>query len=316
MKNLKRISAIIGVLLVLSFVLSACGSNGVVYDYSSKKSVGSNDTVPKEQGIDLNASEGNEKVVASERKIIKNVEISAETKNFDSATTFIKQKVNELGGYIENSKISGLSLYGDSHIQSRHAAYTIRIPVEKLDAYVSDIENSEINIVSSGDYIDDVTDHYYDLEARLNSLKEEEKRLLEMLAESKDLNYLIQLNERLSKVRYEIESYTSSINRYDNKIAYSTVKLSLSEVIDYTVIDNTPSNFGERFSLAFKESWADFAEWAKDFAIGFVYAFPTILVIAVIIIVIIFIIKASVKKKKKHPVSPIIHNPPQNSEKK
>lgn len=217
----------------------------------------------------------------ADRKIIRTMRITAETKAFDAATAAIEQLCTSLGGYIESSSRSGGSIRYSSSVVARSASYTLRIPAEQLDAFRAGM-TGDINVVDESSKISDITDQYFDVDTRIATLKVEEERLLAMLEKATELEYLITLEQRLSEVRYEIESYTGTLRRYDSQVAYSTVHLSLDEVVEYTEVIEAPQTFGQQISIAFHESWADFADGCKDFAIWFVYAIPTLVVIAVV----------------------------------
>ncbi len=237
------------------------------------------------------------------RKIIRTMNINAETKAFDEAAASIESLTASLGGYIEASSRSGGSLHSGSSVIARSASYTLRVPAEQLDAFRAGLGEG-INVVRESSGIDDITDRYFDVDARLSTLRTEEERLLDMLEKATELEYLITLEQRLSEVRYQIESYTGTLRRYDSQVAYSTVRLTLDEVLEYTPVTQTPKTFGERMGIAFRDSWADFADGCKSFAIGFVYALPTLLVLAVIFggiaAVLTAVIKRAKKKKKEH----------------
>ncbi len=236
------------------------------------------------------------------RKIIRTMNIAAETKTFDAAAASIEALTASLGGYVENSSRSGGSLRNGSSVVARSASYTLRIPAEKLDAFRAGLGEG-INVVRESSGVDDITDRYFDVDARLSTLKTEEERLLAMLEKATELEYLITLERRLSEVRYEIESYTGTLRRYDSQVAYSTVHLTLDEVLEYTPVTQTPKTFGERIGIAFRDSWSDFADGCKNFAVGFVYALPTLLVLAVIFggiaVVTVLVVKRAMKKKDR-----------------
>lgn len=234
----------------------------------------------------------------SERKIIKTMRISAETKAFDNATVAIEALCTQLGGYIESSSFSGGSIRYSSAVVARSASYTLRIPAEELDSFRAGMDG-EINVVSENTGLSDITDQYFDVDTRLATLKTEEERLLAMLEKATELEYLITLESRLSEIRYQIESYTGTLRRYDSQVAYSTVYLNLDEVLEYTQVIEAPQTFGERMSIALQESWADFVDNCKDFAVGFVYALPTLVVLAVIFTAVGVIIVAVVKKHRR-----------------
>lgn len=217
----------------------------------------------------------------AERKVIRTMRITAETKNFDDAAASFETLCASLGGYVESSSRSGGSLRYDSSRSARSANYTFRIPAENLDAFRLGIDG-DINIVSESTNVNDITDQYYDVDTRISTLKTEEERLLAMLEKATELEYLITLEKRLSEVRYEIESYTGTIRRYDSQVSYSTVHLNLEEVIEYTEPIEEPTSFGDRIVMAFNESWEEFYNNCCDLAVVLVYCVPTLLVIAAV----------------------------------
>ena len=73
-----------------------------------------------------------------------------------------------------------------------------------------------------------------DTEARISSLQTEYDRLLELLAQAESVDSLISLEARLSDVRYQLESYKSQLRTYDNLVDYSTVSISVSQVLRVT----------------------------------------------------------------------------------
>ena len=177
----------------------------------------------------------------------------------------------------------------------------LRVPSEKLDSFLGKV-GGLINVVREESTKSNVTTEYYDIVSRMNVLQSEKAVYEKMLAGTKDITQLLEIERRLYDTIAEIEAYKTKLNLYDSKVAYSTVTISLSEVVEYSSTTSTKATFRERISKAFKESWRDFAVGCKNFAVWFVYAFPTILVIAAIVIPTIVILNActnSGKKKKK-----------------
>ncbi|MBQ6580296.1 MAG: DUF4349 domain-containing protein, partial [Oscillospiraceae bacterium] len=75
---------------------------------------------------------------------------------------------------------------------------SIRIPSSAMEVYIASVE-SIVNITSKSENARDISSSYYDIQARLESLKVQEERLLEMLKQSKDLEYLLKLEDKLSE---------------------------------------------------------------------------------------------------------------------
>ena len=236
------------------------------------------------------------------RKIIRTVTMSCETKAYDDAVTLIMDTLNAYGGYVEASNVTGTGFENVKN-SARRASYTLRVPAEKLDAFLETLRTDEgIRILSQNATSDEITATYYDTVSRLETLKAEKASLTAMLegfTDYKDISNMLKVQERLYDVIEEIEALQTKLNLYDGRVAMSTVKLSLNEVIIYTEVVVPDPTFGERIGEAFRESWADFGEGCQDFAVWFVEAFPTLLVLVVIHGGIFLIIYTSVKRGQK-----------------
>lgn len=236
----------------------------------------------------------------SERKIIRNASLSLETKSFDQSVASVSSIAEQFGGYVENSYVNGQSL--DSSEIRRRANFTVRVPAEKLDDYLNSIGGS-FNVLSKSITSDDISSTYYDIEARLSSLELQEERLLAMLEKATELEYLIQLEQALSDVRYQIESYYSQIRRYDSQVSYSTVTMNITEVIEYQKIVEAPKTFGDRFTSAMSNSWANFVDSLENFVINFIYILPALIIWIIIIALAVIIIRRYIIKMKKKKAS-------------
>jgi hypothetical protein len=229
-------------------------------------------------------------------KLIKQVDIAAETLKFDEAKNDILELVSRTGGYISNSKITGGERYEYGRMSSRSAEYEIRIPQENLDAFLKEV-GGRINIYASQEKVTDATETYYDIQARLETLNSKREALNEMLAKAETTSQLLDIQEKLYQTIGEIESYKARLLVIDSQVAYSTVYLKLYEVEVYTQVEEEP--FGKQISESFKEGWAAFVEGWKNFAIWFVGALPGLIVFAVFVVATVFIIRGIVKKSRK-----------------
>ncbi|MBO4904252.1 MAG: DUF4349 domain-containing protein [Lachnospiraceae bacterium] len=241
----------------------------------------------------------------SNRKLIKTVNLSAETKEFDKLIANVSARITALGGYAESMNIQGSSY--DNSVERRTAYIVARIPANNLDQFVQSVTD-ESNIASKNESAEDVTLQYADVEAHKDSLKIEQKRLNELLEQADTLENIIELENRLTEVRYEIESYESRLRTMNNQVQYSTVNLNVSEVKDYTPEPVEEETFGERVANGFLESCEDAWDTIQDFIVGFVSFLPMLVVLILILGVvfaivfgivklIIAIVKSSGKKK-------------------
>lgn len=305
----KRLSVL---LLTAVLVLSACGSSDsaeAVALGNNAKSAGSYaayddmysaaEAYVEEEYEEMPASKSEQvEVNDTSRKLIKNVDISAETNDMDAMINNIQNRVDACGGYVEYSYSDNGGYYNSNY--SRHADYTIRIPAKNLDAFLENVAEIS-NIIYKNVNVTDVTLQYVDVEARKSSLETEQSRLLELMEKAETVEDIITIETRLSDIRYELESAERQIRSYDNQVDYSTVTLSISEVKEYTPVEE-PSRL-EKMTGGFVDSLKGVGNGFLDFFTGLVIALPYLVVWAAIILAIVFIIRAIIKKSKKKRIA-------------
>lgn len=298
--------------LVLCLILAACGAGKAEMDDAYVENVvdGYFDKIEMEANGDLSyGMDGGYAEVPSEmeststdtsqytEKVIRNVSLFSETRDFDRALDEIRASVASLGGYEQSVNVTGKS-YHSSAQYCRTARMTLRLPAESLDAFLG-VVGDMVNVTSQTMSSSNVTAEYYDIESRISVLESERDAYEEMLKKSDDVSYLLKIKDRLYNVIEEIESYKTQLRVYDNKVAYSTVTMTLDEVIEYTPITTPKDSFGTRITSAFRESWKDFADGCESLFIGLVYALPTLLILGVIGCGAVAIILVSVRRAKK-----------------
>mgnify|MGYP002226154573 CR=1 FL=1 len=78
---------------------------------------------------------------------------------------------------------------------------------------------------------------YVDLQSHRDALQTEQERLLQLLEQAESIEDIITIEQRLSDVRYQLESMESQLRSYDNQVDYSTVYLYIDEVEVYTPVE-------------------------------------------------------------------------------
>lgn len=271
---------------------SAAYDGGYYDDYEYADEVYAEEAkVTTDANTGVEVSESN----TSNRKLIKTVNMTVETKEFDSLISGIEEQVNSTGGYVESSNISNNNYYSNRDTV-RYASYTVRIPANQLNSFLERVKGVS-NVISMNQDVRDVTLSYTDMESHKKSLQTEQERLLALLENADNMEDIITIEERLSEVRYEIESMESQLRVMDNQVDYSTVFIDITEVKELTVVD--PETDGERMVRRFKENIYDIGRGFKEFGIGFVISLPYLVVWAVIILIIVLIVRGIIKHNKK-----------------
>lgn len=319
---MKKKRTILAMLLTLVLLLTACGAVSkyeAAYDNGMGESTAAQPSTPMEaptaeaemsDEIQTSTQEADgsmtvEELEAYSDKIIYSGRVYLETVEFDEAVAALDRAVKEFGGFVQDSEISGSVRYngdGTTTVKDRWANYVVRIPAKKFDTFMA-MADGIGNVTSSSRTAENVTSQYTDHEARLSSLKTQEERLLAMLEGSGDLESLIKLEERLSEVRYEIESIERSLRDFDQRLAFSTVTLELREVELYTPTASVQRTFGEKLAAAFSDGWRGFARGVQGFTLFVVSSLPVLLLLAVLAAVVVLIVvksrKAKAKKRRK-----------------
>lgn len=240
------------------------------------------------------APENGSAAVTDSRKLIKNVDMSVETKTFDSFMNVLEEKVQELGGYIESSDIYNGSAYS-GYRSSSDASLTLRIPQTKLNAFLEEVSDI-CNVIRRADSVEDVTLTYVDMESRRDALETEHGRLLELLEKAESLEDILTIEERLTNVRYQLESMEAQLRAMDNQVEYSTVYLSVSEVKELTPVEE--KTLGQRITEGFADSLQDIGESALNIFIWFVVNLPHLAVWAAIAAAAVLAVKKLRRRRK------------------
>ena len=311
----KRISAVTACLLALSLLLSGCGTGRKAADVTN----GAADYAGMpEEGYEAEASArsyaafytssnktayngkseaeapAEQSGAADGRKLVKTMAFNIETQDFDKSVADIAAMVTLLGGYVENSSISGNSY---RKTESRTATYVLRIPVASLVQFEGQI-GSIGNVTSRSEQVKDITLTYTDTESRLKSLETQRDALIEMMAKAEALEDLLTIQDHLADIQYELENYASTLRLYDNQVEYSSVSVRLSEVKIYTEPVEEPETFGERLAAAFREGLEDAGEFFRDLVIFLAGSLPALLILAAVIIFLTVLIRKSIKKRR------------------
>lgn len=313
MKKSRKILVVI-ITILATFILTACGSskadNAVgmsssksttqsesAYDYDEMDyKETADDALYDKEGIKLTSSSGlgvEDSNATTMDKIITNVNLEVETREFDKLIETIKDEITILGGYDEKTEISGnrYNIRGNN----RYAYIVARIPKDRLNEFVN-VVNDNANVISETSSKTNVTLEYVDTESRKKSLEIEQERLFALLEKTETLEDIVTLESRLSSIRHELQMYETELRTLDNKVDYSTVTISINEVERMTPTVEKETVF-TRIKNGFSNTMYDISEGLQNFFVWFVINLPYIIIWALIIGAVVLVIKRFLRKK-------------------
>lgn len=233
-------------------------------------------------------------------KIIYTAYAELETLQFDETVENVYDMLEQFEAYIENSSVTGTDYatkyYGGRSY--REANFSVRVPVQNYSAMSVELNNIG-NVISFSSQSQNITTQYTDTESRLKAYRIEYERLLEMMEKAESVDEMISVESRLSEVEYNIESLTSALRVWQDKVDYSTINICVIEVYEYSEPSVQPRSFGDKIHEAFASSVKWLGEAGENIVVFIVGAVPVLIIPAAVIIVILFCLRAKRKKKSE-----------------
>jgi len=307
---MKKMTAFLVTLCMLAALLAGCGgaskstqafdaaaaapaeaANGAYYDMESAKS--------EDGGL---TGDTDSTVLPEGRKWIITVNMSAETEDLDALMEALNEKISGLGGYVEDQDSYNGSMYSSRRYRS--ASLTIRVPAERVDEFTEEMSGIA-NVVSTSLSREDITLSYVATESRVKALQTEEARLLELMEQAETMADLLEIESRLTDVRYELENRASQLRLYDNQVDYATIYLSIDEVQEYTPVEEP--TVWERISGGFVSSIKGVGNGLLDLLVWVLAKSPYLVILGGVTVGVVVLIKkrktrrAAKKAAKQNP---------------
>jgi hypothetical protein len=197
-------------------------------------------------------------VEVRQKKVIQTGDVRIVVEDLKKTLMDIRNKTDELGGYIESE---GLTEYDGSA--------RVRIPSQKLDDFMNYLDTKfdvEIKNTSS----QDVTAVYIDNEARLKNFRAQEEQVLEILKKANTVDEVLKVQNELFRIRAEIESLEAKKKAWDRDVDFSTITLYARK--KHTAIESkvkilSSNEFFKSISKGFSESTTQVILFIQNFVI-------------------------------------------------
>jgi hypothetical protein len=161
------------------------------------------------------------------RKIIYTADIDLTVTDFDKAERELTELVKAEHGYFAQAGVTG------TPGMPRRGTWKARIPVDRFDGFRTAVQRLG-ELQRSVVHADDVSEEFYDLEARINNKKVEEARLLKHLEQSTGtLKDTLAVEHELARVREEAEREQGRMNLLASLTAMTTVTITIDSLVTY-----------------------------------------------------------------------------------
>ena len=320
MKNIKKILIVLLIMLMCGCSKKSAGtdwnnSNNDTYFYGSPESLNvtntgrysdktaySGDGSYREEANHLpNVTENDGSLIAPlPSKIIVTSTLEMESSDLDKTLEQIEAAVMKTGGYVQTSKIYNNDY---DYYHNKSAYIVVRVPADQYEKFMESSKEYG-NVLSVSTSADDITTEYYDLSARLESLRQQRERVLEFYKQAKTIEDLIVVEQRLSEIDSEIAAKEITMKNFDLLTTYSTVTFDIREVSKFT---DTEDTFFVRLKNAVSKSFTGFLSFLENTLFFVINSFWYVLLLIGAVLVIISL------NRKHHFLKKPVFNRKKNS---
>ena len=289
---MKKKGFVWGLVLVLAVgLLSGCGSKSAAsmteetavaeapaesysMDAAADYGTGNGSMMPAAEG----SGETSSAVQGSKR--IYTATLQLETTGFDEAVSALTELVDGSGGWVSSSSVSNQSS------SYRYADLTVRVPVEQYRDFLT--QAGELcHLLYTQEYVDDVTEAYYDTAGRLETQQIKLERLQNLLTQAEKMEDIITIESAISETEQMIDSLSGTLQHYDSQVDYATVNISLQEVGKLSNVEEPTATLGGRLAAAFTSGCRSFLTAAEDLLVALVYSWVWLVILAAAVIVVV-----------------------------
>jgi hypothetical protein len=165
---------------------------------------------------------------APEPMLIRDASIELYAEGVDAAAKTAGAIAEKHGGYTESSSSNVYDAPGGEEKRRVYSA-TFRVPSENYEKAKTEL--SELSeLVSITESAREVSAEYFDSQSRLETLRIERTRILELIDKAADTYQVVELERRLGQCNTQIALYESKIKRLEGLAAYSVIRLDISNV--------------------------------------------------------------------------------------
>ena len=164
-----------------------------------------------------------------DRKIVRNATLEIIVTQIADALDRIELVVSGIAGaYVADSDVKDR----DSRLPSR---VVLRVPSESFETAVTEVKALAIEVLDERIGTRDVTEQFTDLASQLRNLRATENQYLALLDRAETVEDIVQIQDRLSGVRGEIELLQGRLNLLENEVDLATITVILHTPPDLRV---------------------------------------------------------------------------------
>jgi hypothetical protein len=228
------------------------------------------------------------------RKIIQNGYVSVLVKHYDPFLLALQRQLAQEGGYVSNLEANR------SNGKLISARIIVRIPSARTNIMVSWLHEKG-EVLTEKVTAEDVSEEYYDTQARLTNAKRLESRLIEMVKNNTGkLEDLILLEEKIGEIRGQIEQMEGRMRTLDRLVSLATLTIDVQ--VQSVAVAYQPPTFASRLAHTWKQSTEALGDFLKGTALLIVGVLPWIPVAFAVLGLMLLVYRMAARISRKRSV--------------
>lgn len=175
---------------------------------------------PAAQGAESRAAE-----VQAARSLVRTARVTLEVESVPEVRSELTAAARDRGGFVA---ASSTTQHDRGNRTWATARIVLRVPSDTFGGTLETVKESG-EVRSAESETTDVTDRLVDLEARLENLRAQRDRLRTLYEEANETEDVLRVGKRLSDVQERIERLEGEKQSLEDRVAYSTITVELSE---------------------------------------------------------------------------------------
>jgi len=233
-------------------------------------------------------------VYAQDQMVVRSAKLDLLARDVRSGVEQVRLTTERLGGYIEKADLADA---GNGMVS---AEMIVRVPKAHLDQALAAYKSAAIRVENESLNAEDVTREWVDTDARLRNFKAEEDQYLTILKRASKVQDTLDVADKLSGVRGEIERLQAELNYMSHQVAMSAVVIHVKPQPTVVIAGWHP---GENAREAWKSVVAGLTGFV-DFIVTVVITVPLVLVWAAFIGAIVWVgWRVVVAVRKRYPAT-------------
>lgn len=261
------------IVCLCSFLMFSCDSNPQnEYTTSSKDYV---EESPPMGNTNLPVDYKTPSKAMAQRKIIRTGEVKFKVKDLEKSANVIQALTQKCDGFI-----SSMNQNNSSYLASNVLA--VRVPINQFDYFLFKIKEEALY----ADYVrvnaEDVTEEFIDIENRLKTKKEVQRRYVEILQnKAKTVEDVLSAEEKIRVIQEEIESREGRLRYLKDNIAMSTIHIEMYQEVEEVgarvVYQRT---FLDKAKDGFVNGW----NFILEILVGMINIWPILLIVGLVVL--------------------------------